>query len=347
MINSFEIDRYRCFSHVSAKNLSRVNIIVGQSGTGKTALMEALFLCAGGSPQHYFHILSWRGVVGQQVTLESETYNQFFREMFHKFSVHEGASLKIEDSMRGVWSLEIAPANGAQRSLVSPGGLDSGAYVPISFKSKSGSGQEHEAKIEFGAQGQLQFPPPPDPYPIIFLNNVTLASPAQGAGRFSQLVQDGNERAVIDPLSKLYGNINDVRMANYAGTNVLLAAVDGLGRLPISSVSGGINKYLTILITIAHKQRNVVLVDEIENGFYYENMAGAWNGLLAACRSTDSQLFVTTHSRECLTSLLPVLEANPDDFTLIRTERQDDEILPVQFSGQAMYSSLKQHFEIR
>jgi hypothetical protein len=46
-------------------------------------------------------------------------------------------------------------------------------------------------------------------------------------------------------------------------------------------------------------------------------------------------------------ALLPVLEEAPQDFTLIRTERQDGEVLPVQFSGEEMRASLKQHFELR
>ena len=104
MINSFEIKRYRCFSSVSARNLSRVNIIVGQSGSGKTALLEALWLCAGGSPNHYFSLLGWRGIVGTQFQIETETYDQFFRDMFYKFRTEQGIEMHLEDTDRGAWS---------------------------------------------------------------------------------------------------------------------------------------------------------------------------------------------------------------------------------------------------
>ncbi len=346
MISSFEVERYRCFSHAPAYNLSRINIIVGQSGTGKTALLEALFLCAGGSPQHYVNLLLWRGVIGPQLRIETETYNQFFREMFYKFNVQNGINLRIEDSLRGAWTLDIGPSNGSQRQLVSPGAPDSGLYTPITFKSKSGSGKIHQSEIELGPKG-LEFPPPPEPYSLILLNNVTLGSPAQGAGRFSQIVQDGSEEAVLRPLSELFGNITDLRLVNYGGGDVILAAVENLGRLPISSVSGGVNKYLTILITIGHKRHSVVLIDEIENGFYYANMTGAWKGIASACRKSESQVFVTTHSLECLRALLTLLEERSEDFTLIRTERIGDEIVPVQFSGTELRDAIEHGFEIR
>lgn len=343
MIRSFEIKGYRCFSRACAENLSRINIIVGQSGTGKTALLEALFICGGGNPSNYFNILNWRGVVGPKVEVQTETYDQFFREMFHRFDSTSGISICIEDSDRGQWLLKIGTSVDSKRQLVSPG--DTAVYTPITFMSTSGSGKTHCSTIEL--EKGLNFTQPPEPYQIHFLNNVTLAQPFTSASRFSQIVQEAREETVISALNQIYKNITDVRLVTYAGGHVLLASVDGLGRIPISSVSGGINKFLTILLTLGHKQRNVVLIDEIENGFYYSNLTQAWEGILAACRASDSQVFLTTHSRECLMALLPVMKKKVDDFALIRTERLNGEIVLVPFSGKEVHDSLKQHFEIR
>jgi hypothetical protein len=346
MINSFEIENYRCFSRASANNLSRINVIVGQSGTGKTALLESLFLCAGASPQNYFHILAWRGVIGPQLQIESESYDQFFRELFHQFDVKSGASFRIEDTLRGTWNLVVGPSAKTQRQLVSPDLVNTSAYTPISFVSKSGSGKEHEATISLEG-GKLDFQVPPEPYSIIFLNAATLVQAGAATGRFSQIVNDGHEGNVIAALHELYEDIDDIRQSSYGGGNVLLASVKGLGRIPISSVSGGVNKYLTILITISFKQRNVVLIDEIENGFYYANLTGAWKGILESSRATESQVFVTTHSRECLFALLPLLEKHSEEFTLIRTERLNKEIVLVQFAGSELRDAIEHGCEIR
>jgi len=56
-----------------------------------------------------------------------------------------------------------------------------------------------------------------------------------------------------------------------AGEVMLYASVKDLGeRLPLAVFSGGINKYLSILLAIATTRDGVVLIDEIENGFYYK-----------------------------------------------------------------------------
>ena len=345
MIDSFEINRYRCFSHFDASNLSRINVIVGRSGTGKTALLEGIWMCGGGNPHHYFNILGWRGVLAPgEFRLDTGRHDQFFRELFYRFDISKGADFSITDSNQGEWTLRIGPDD--DQRLISPGS-DALTYTPLAFTSKPAGGKEFKVPISFSNAGQLQFPRSPHPYQVMFLNNVTLANPGDVTSGFSQLVQDGKEDKVVKALNEVYENISDVRLVSLGSGNVLLANIDGLGRLPLSSVSGGINKYLTILTNLTCRQRNVVLVDEIENGFYFADLEKAWRGMVSACRESESQLFLTTHSRECLNALVPVLEEDPSEFCLIRTENIDGSILPVQFSGKEMLASLKQRFEIR
>ena len=51
MVDSVNIRNFRSFSDVKIDGCRRINIIVGENGSGKTALLEALFLAAGVSPE--------------------------------------------------------------------------------------------------------------------------------------------------------------------------------------------------------------------------------------------------------------------------------------------------------
>ena len=65
------------------------------------------------------------------------------------------------------------------------------------------------------------------------------------------------------------------------------------------------------------------------------------------CQESDVQLFATTHSYECLRSLLPAMEENPEDFCLIRTEVLNGEHKVKQFYGRKFLAALEQQGEIR
>ena len=47
MYKTFRVKNFRCFEDLQINDLGRVNLIAGKNNTGKTALMEAMYLLAG------------------------------------------------------------------------------------------------------------------------------------------------------------------------------------------------------------------------------------------------------------------------------------------------------------
>ena len=46
MYQTFRVKNFRCFKDLRIEDLGRVNLIAGRNNTGKTALMEAMYLLA-------------------------------------------------------------------------------------------------------------------------------------------------------------------------------------------------------------------------------------------------------------------------------------------------------------
>ncbi len=44
----------------------------------------------------------------------------------------------------------------------------------------------------------------------------------------------------------------------------------------------------------------ILLIDEIENGLHHSVIEAVWRGIGALSRNHDIQVFVTTHSEECV-----------------------------------------------
>lgn len=118
-------------------------------------------------------------------------------------------------------------------------------------------------------------------------------------------------------------------------------------KLPVGLISDGVNKLLSLLIAIGSNPNGIVLIDQIEDGFYFKKMASTWKVIHKFARENRTQIFGTTHSQECLAALLPVLEANEEDFALLRASRSDDSIRFSVNNGRRFASALSQEFELR
>jgi len=65
------------------------------------------------------------------------------------------------------------------------------------------------------------------------------------------------------------------------------------------------------------------------------------------CIENKCQLIVTTHSKEFLDSLAPLIACNEQDFSLLRTEWKNGEATISSFSGKEFAAALKNGFEVR
>ena len=87
MIKSLYIKNFRCFQDARVDGLRRVNIVVGKNATGKTVLLESLFLAAGGSPLIVLKLRQMRGM-GDNVQLANTTLPRLWEDLFFGFDTH-------------------------------------------------------------------------------------------------------------------------------------------------------------------------------------------------------------------------------------------------------------------
>src|ERR1039458_10688982 len=92
----------------------------------------------------------------------------------------------------------------------------------------------------------------------------------------------------------------------------------------------------------------VLLIDEIENGLYYESMPEIWKGIAALAASEDIQVFATTQSRECIVAAHDALSKMPAyDFALHRLQRVKGRIEAVTHDRQMLDVAIKSGMEVR
>ncbi len=125
----------------------------------------------------------------------------------------------------------------------------------------------------------------------------------------------------------------------------------GLGTpVPLPFMGGGVAQLVGILLVISAAPGGVVLVDEIENGFYYRHAAQVWGAIAAACRAADTQLFATTHSREWVLAAHTAFAESKtydEDFRLHRMEGVDSAIRAVTYDKGTLQAAIDTDLELR
>jgi RecF/RecN/SMC N terminal domain len=355
MISEIEINNFRSFSQCIVKDCRRINLIVGDNGSGKTAFLEAAFLAAGPSPEIALRARTWRGFEGGRIQgTEEEVSHSLWADLFHNFQTNKKAyvalrglpktytrSVTISYNERG-WMVSSSDMQQSQLEALVHG------RSPITFTWKAPNGFKHSSS-PFVFEGQMRIPggPPSLIESTFFAANHTYSA-NEIANRFSLLSRTFKEREFINLFGQHFKNILDLSVEVSAGTPMLFAKVENIKeKVPISLASGGMNKLAAILLAFSFQPGGVVFVDELESGFYYKRFPQVWDSISSLARNYNVQLFVTTHSAECLAAAAELAKENPDEFCLLRTVMVNGLTRIRRISGQKLAAAQQEDIEFR
>jgi AAA domain, putative AbiEii toxin, Type IV TA system len=350
MIKGIEIRNYKCFEHLKVGNCGRVNIIVGDNGAGKTAFLEAIFLALSGNAQSILRYRQARGLEGAFSGSPRAIEDAIWGDLFYQFNTENSISITLSGSGPEARSVHI---NRGQSNTLIPLDDPSAALntsARFNFIWRDSNGKEHDGSPTF-ASGSLSFPPEQEHLPDFFcFASTTIGGAIENATRFSELSKARKQRQFVELFVKEYPWIEDLSIEVVAGQPVIHATLKDLQeKVPLNSISSGINRILSILLVLASHPRSVVLVDEIENGLYYKHHGSFWRWLLSFSQTSESQLFLSTHSEEWLGAL--VSEVDPEAmksvsfWRLERSEKGKPELF--EFDGAALKSGIEFGVEVR
>jgi hypothetical protein len=356
MIRSVRIKNFRCFSDAAIEDCGLVNVIVGANAAGKTALLEAIYLASGGFPEMVFRLRNFRGLGAVMLSRTRAAYETLWEDVFFELDSKRKVEVQLIGDAETTRSFSIYydPRDVATIPLAESGATpysaDSSAIMPITFEYTDHSGQTEQFKPKIEADG-LNFGGLNRGAPVVFFSSgfTQALPPSDAADRFSELSKRGAEGPVRRAIKRLFPGLGPITVESYGGKTALYCLPPDVKRprLPVGLISAGINKVLSLLLGISSVPRGVVLIDELENGLYHQTMPNVWAAIHDFCRKNKAQAFVTTHSRECVQSLLPTLREHESDFRLIRSERHGGERAIRAFTGHQFEAAVESDYELR
>ena len=123
----------------------------------------------------------------------------------------------------------------------------------------------------------------------------------------------------------------------------------GVGRrVPMSQMGEGMVRLLSLVLEITKASGGVVLIDEIENGLHHSVMTKIWRAVGEAARRSNTQIFATTHSWECIRAAHEAfLQNGTYDLRLHRLERINGDIKAVTYDQKTLDTSVEMNLEVR
>jgi predicted ATPase len=348
MISDFAIKNFRCFKELRLTDLRTINVLVGDNGSGKTALLEALLLTAYADAHvaPLIRITRNRSLPQGQIAWSKNLFEFLWEDLFHDFSESKTIRAQFTDSVMGLLKVEVFFASPESETF-----LAVGQSIPkLVFVRREDENLETRSSLEIDAQGNAVFRGSALTLPPTYiLSSTSQFSPSDMVSGFSDLSKQNLENVVVDAMKKDFPEISGISIltdGDVPGLFVTTKSVPNT-KIPLALVSSGAARYLNILVAIAVTEKGIVLIDEIENGLYWEKLPSIWKTLRELCVDRGVQLFVTTHSKECLQSLIEAMEEHEGDFSLIRTGIVNGEHYVEQFAGRPFFAALRGGGEVR
>ena len=321
LLRNINIKNFRGFDNFEAGEFNQINLLVGKNNSGKSSLLEAVFLLSGimSNPNLLYTV---NGLRGLDISAEN---NKLY---FHKLKLTNEPELACTFSDSSNRTLNFVPVN--EEDYTREGKilvvenykpiLDSSKYthdmtaleLKFSLEKNQSKKKSHKSSIMFRCK-HSQFMRPGitmDPTYEEELHAVLIpggSDERNSIQRYSNIFKKKKDSVILKSLQKIDPNIESI----YPLKDGIFFDYKGIDeRVPSNIAGNGVRRCLHIITAIAEKEKedNIILIDEIENGLHYSAHKSLWESIIHISKELNTQLFITSHSIETMRSLKELLD---------------------------------------
>lgn len=339
MLKTLKIQNFKSLKNLQIENLGRLNLIVGKNNSGKSTVLESIRILASNGYQpvideivdsHDDNIFVQNNMNSEGISVyEGLFFDRAFpadnepiyigslnrknyvelRRVFYRDTIEEKLErgslirsrkrtffkneLDINDDDDFVQAIQVT----THRSNDRPSYLeyrDSSYRHDISYR--------HDSRSE-----KIKFSSPISYIPTQFLSmdllaslwdNAVLTPYFENVRKFLKIIsEDFEDLAFIKVNTKdRYGIERDMRRTG------IIKLKNKQKPIPLNSMGDGVLRILQLVLGMFPAKGGYLLIDEFENGLHYSVQEKIWELLFDLAKSMDIQVFVTTHSWDCIES---------------------------------------------
>ncbi len=309
MLTNIYVKNFRCFSEIEVNNFKTINLIGGDNNSGKTALLEAVFL----SSFHDYPVVSiLRQLRGEGENIIKITPEKTWDYFFYNFNKDKNIQFNSEYHGGGTSSMELSHLYGVEPVLKalsnftdSKGKLSellSSKFSDTVFLNMLGNHEGNSFNYLYypdKENGKIgSFKSPKDFKTTPFLHSIKRIQNKS----IAKLYTDAKPfRDIFDKILQTIDSriIKSVIETPWEESILHLELNNGMP-VPINMFGDAVKKVVEIALVMLNTQNSMIFIDEIENGIHYTKHHELWRFLFQIAKDNKLQIFATSHSGEMI-----------------------------------------------
>ena len=356
MITQIDIKGFKGFNHLHIPQLTRTTLVGGKNNTGKTSLLEAIFLFFDRiNPQMVTNQFARRGVGVLPLVPETVWAPIFFDYQMEKkisIAIKRGNSAEtMEVAFNKNYIPPVVQAKKAgqegHRQIRTDQKLTPTYALDIAYKT---NGTKDTSHLLIGVEGlglhvdKVQI----KKGPVSIIAARSPVNPNEDAEKYGKLDIMGKQAEILKFLQVIEPKLKSLSSVSIGNISMIHGDIGLSRKIPLSYMGEGVAKLLSIILAIANSQEGIVLIDEFENGIHYSVMQKVWEGIGLAAKDFNCQVIATTHSYECLTAAYNGFSGNlQNDFSYLRLDKANGETTAKVFDYEMLKTAIDANMEVR
>jgi AAA15 family ATPase/GTPase len=325
MLDSLEIQNYRNFKHLRIEKLGRVNLIIGKNNTGKTSLLEAVSILVKQNDLDWLYtILENRREHFEDEDMPSQQRIKNIAHLFYKrqpaFTRENAIIINATTSqLLKSFVLYLSAYKEVENMVDAPQDIIDSFGSMFTKREDIEPNESGKFGIKFIIDGKSSFKTFSRETILDMLedlkgntntNNIIkfVTTNNQDEPYLFELWQDTqlteSESEVIDALQIFNSQTEKIERIGFATkdkNNYSIVKLKSIANpVPLRSMGDGINRILTIILSMVNCKDGYLLIDEFDNGLHVSVQKQLWEIVFYLANKLNIQVFATTHSNDTI-----------------------------------------------
>lgn len=279
------IQQYKRLQDVQLKKLSTINLFAGLNNSGKTTLLEAVYLlCRQNDFSGLLEIIRRRGKVS-----EDKLNPEWFVDQLNQ----DVRILGVFDNTKSDVSIKHYQEESND--------VDKTRYIEtVEITSSYGSlKQESLTRIFKGRDRETQAGSIKLLCPSVFSSPFFLNEPHRYTSFYHKSVQSKSLPKILDFVKKIVPTISDIRLVDEWQRFLVTDSIFDSAK-DLTEYGEGLQRIFFIALLFASAQNGVILIDEFENAIHVDLISDFAVLISELTKIFNVQVFLTSHSKECI-----------------------------------------------